>query len=312
VNAKRTAYAHIIFNVIGTIWLLPIFFWYTSFIELILSTFGGVFSVTPGIVTKIALMHSGFNIVNTIVILPFLKPFAKLVTRLVPDKDYKETPHLTFLDIRLMDSPALGIAQSQDEIIRMSEHMTKMSSMLRSSLESDHIDDNNTRRVFHREEILDIMQDEVTEFLSHILSGNIPSDIVDSGREQLRMADEYESVSDYYAKILKLNLKRIKNEIDFTEGGRNDLLALHDKVDEYLRLVSDGVATRRVEVLSKARIQGEAIDAFVKESRRRHLAQVGHESANPRSTLIFTDMLNAYRRVKDHVLNIAEALAGEK
>lgn len=312
VNAKRTAYAHIIFNVIGTIWLLPIFFWYTSFIEFILSTFGGIFSLTPGIVTKIALMHSGFNIVNTIVFLPFLKPFAKLVTRLVPDKDHKETPHLTFLDIRLMDSPALGIAQSQDEIIRMSEHMTKMSSMLRSSLESDHIDDNNTRRVFHREEILDIMQDEVTEFVSHLLSGNIPSDIVDSGREQLRMADEYESVSDYYAKILKLNLKRIKNEIDFTEGGRNDLLTLHDKVDEHLRLVSDGVATRRVEVLSKARIQGAAIDVFVKDSRRRHLAQVGNESANPRSTLIFTDMLNAYQRVKDHVLNIAEALAGEK
>jgi phosphate:Na+ symporter len=312
VNAKRAAYAHIIFNVIGTVWLIPIFFWYTSFIELILSTFGGVFSLAPGIVTKIALMHSGFNIVNTIVFLPFLKPFANLITRLVPDKDHKETPHLTFLDVRLLDSPALGIAQSQDEIIRMSKHMTKMSSMLRYSLESDHIDDNNTRRVFHREEILDIMQDEVTEFVSHILSGNIPSEIVDSGREQLRMADEYESVSDYYAKILKLNLKRIKNEIDFTEGGRDDLLTLHDKVDEYLRLVSDGVATRRVEVLSKARIQGEAIDAFVKESRRRHLAQVGNESAKPRSTLIFTDMLNAYRRVKDHMLNIAEALAGEK
>ena len=312
VNAKRAAYAHIIFNVIGTLWLLPIFFWYTSFIEFILSTFGGVFSMTPGIVTKIALMHSGFNIVNTIVFLPFLKQFANLVTRLVPDKDHKETPHLTYLDVRLLESPALGIAQSQDEIIRMSEHVTKMSSMLRSSLEFDHVDDNNTRRIFHREEILDIVQDEVTEFLSHILSGNISSDIVDSGREQLRMADEYESVSDYYARILKLNLKRIKNEIAFTEGGRDDLLNLHDKVDEYLRLVSDGVATRRVEVLSKARIQGEAINAFVKESRRRHLAQVGNESTNPRSTLVFTDMLNAYRRVKDHVLNIAEALAGEK
>jgi len=312
VNARRAAYAHIIFNVVGTLWLLPIFFWYTSFIETFVGTFGGVFSLNPGIVTKIALMHSGFNIVNTIVFLPFLKPFANLVTRLVPDTDHKETPHLTFLDVRLLDSPAMGIAQSQDEIIRMGQHVTKMSSMLRSSLESDRIDDNNTRRIFHREEILDTVQDEVTKFLSHILSGSIPSDIVTSGREQLRMADEYESVSDYYAKILKLNLKRIKNDIDFTDGGRDDLLSLHDKVDEYLRLVSDGVSTRRVEVLSKARIQGEAIDVFVKESRRRHLAQVGSENTNPRSTLIFTDMLNAYRRVKDHILNIAEALAGEK
>ena len=70
--------------------------------------------------------------------------------------------------------------------------------------------------------------------------------------------------------------------------------------------------SRRVEILSKARTQGEAINAFVKESRRRHLAEVGNENTNPRATLIFTDMLNAYRRVKDHLLNIAEALAGEK
>ena len=103
----------------------------------------------------------------------------------------------------------MGIAQSHDEIIRMSEHVIKMSSMLRGSLESDSIDDNITRRILHREEVLDIMQDEVTKFISHVLSGNIPLKIVDSGREQLRMADEYESVSDYYAKILKLNLKRI-------------------------------------------------------------------------------------------------------
>jgi len=312
VNAKRAAYAHIIFNVVGTVWLIPIFFWYTSFIEMILQDFGGLFGLTPGIISKIALTHSCFNVINTIVFLPILRPFANLVTRLVPDADHKETPHLTFLDVRLLESPAIGIAQSQDEIIRMSEITAKMSTMLRASLESDDIDDNNTRRVLHREEILDIMQDEVTEFLSHILSSNIPLETVEAGREQLRMADEYESVSDYYAKILKLNLKRIKNDIKFTEGGRTDLLALHDLVDEYLNLVSEGVSSRRSEVLSKANIQGEAITVFVKESRRRHLVQVGKESTNPRATLIFTDMLNAYRRVKDHVLNIAEALAGEK
>ena len=92
-------------------------------------------------------------------------------------------------------------------------------------------------------------------------------------------------MSDYYAKILKLNLKRIKNGIDFTEGGRKDILALHDKVDEYLKLVSDGVVTGHVEILSKARTQGDAIVAFFKESRRRHLAQVGNKNANPRLTL---------------------------
>ena len=163
VNAKRAAYAHIIFNVVGTIWLIPFFFQYTAFIESILHTFGDAFSLSPGIVTKIALTHTFFNVINTIVFLPILKPFANLVCRLVPDLEHKETPHLTFLDVRLLDSPAMAIEQSHDEIVRMGEHVTKMSGMLRSALETDEVDENETRRIFHREEILDIMQKEVTE-----------------------------------------------------------------------------------------------------------------------------------------------------
>jgi len=312
VNAKRAAYGHIIFNVVGTLWLVPIFLWYTAFIEMILYTFGGLLNLTPSIVTKIALTHSFFNIINTIVFLPLLRPFANLVIRLVPDKDHRETPHLTFLDVRLLESPAMGVAQSQDEIVRMGEHVAKMSTMLRTALETDEIDDNNTRRILHREEILDLMQDEVTEFLAHVLSGNIPSDIVDTCKEQLRMADEYESVGDYLAKILKLNLKRIKKGFEFSESGRRDLLKLHDQVDEYLQMISTAVSERRPEVLSKAHIQGEAITVLAKESRNRYLALLGQENVGHRSTLIYTDMLNGYRRTKDHGLNIAETLAGEK
>ena len=312
VNAKRAAYGHIIFNLVGTLWLVPIFLWYTAFIELALNSFGQVFSITPGIVTKIALTHTCFNIINTVVFLPALRPFANLVTRLVPDLEHRETPHLTFLDVRLLESPAMGVAQSQDEILRMGGHIAKMSTMLRGALESDEIDENVTRRILHREEVLDIMQDEVTEFLTHILSGNIPSELVEAAKEQLRMADEYESVSDYYAKILKLNLKRIKKGITYGDSSRDDLLKLHDMVDEYLTMVSEGVSMRRPEVLSKANIQGEAITVQAKESRKRYLALLGQKTVTPRATLIFTDMLNGYRRTKDHVLNIAETLAGEK
>ncbi len=312
VNARRAAYGHIIFNVVGTIWLVPIFLWYTEFIDLILGAFGSAFSFTPGIVTRIALAHSCFNIVNTIVFLPALRPFAKLVTRLVPDKGQRETPHLTFLDVRLLDSPAMAIAQSQDEIQRMGHHVAKMSTMLRTALQSDVIDENVTRRVLHREEILDVMQGEVTEFLGHILSGSIPSKIVAASKEQLRMADEYESIGDYYAKILKCNLKRIKRDIGFKNGGREDLLKLHDMVDEYVSMISESVAARRPEVLSKANIQGEAITVFAKEARRRYLALLGEENVSPRAALIYTDMLVGYRRTTDHALNIAETLAGEK
>ena len=66
------------------------------------------------------------------------------------------------------------------------------------------------------------------------------------------------------------------------------------------------------EILSKARIQGDAITHLVKESRTKHIGRVENGRTSPLKSLIFTDMLNSYRRIKDHTLNIAEALAGEK
>jgi phosphate:Na+ symporter len=232
--------------------------------------------------------------------------------KIVPDRTEKEVPHLTFLDIRLVDSGAMGIQESHDEVIKMGDHIRKMLSWLKETLTSRQTDDDKVRKVFHREEILDVMQKEVTEFLGHLLSGNVSVDVVERARMQLRMADEYESIGDYVASILKLYLKKQKSGIRFSDEGWNEILALHDRVEEYIELVTHAAREDRVEVLSKARVRGDAITHEVKQSREKHLTRVETKHATPLASLVFTDMLNSYRRIKDHALNIAEAVAGEK
>ena len=80
----------------------------------------------------------------------------------------------------------------------------------------------------------------------------------------------------------------------------------------YIDYVNKGVHLRNVDILAKAIPRGDSITHFVKQCRSRHLEHVGTEHTSPLKSLIITDMLNAYRRIKDHSLNIAEALAGEK
>jgi phosphate:Na+ symporter len=173
-------------------------------------------------------------------------------------------------------------------------------------------DDKLVKKLFHREEVLDIVQKEVTEFLGSLLSGNVSYDVVERGREQLRMADEYESISDYLANILKLHIKMRKGEMFFSDEEDAELLHLHDEVDAYVQMVTAGVKDDRKEIVSKAKTQGDAITYAIKELRTRHLERVSDQSTGPLPSLIYTDTLNAYRRVKDHAQNIAEALAGEK
>ncbi len=311
-NARRAAYAHILFNIVGTVWLFPIFYPYVATVERIVGTMGGGENATSAVVAKIALAHTTFNIVNTLVFLPLMGILARIVTRMVPDKPHKEVPHLTFLDVRMLDVPSIGIQQSLDEIFRMGDHTQKMLGLLRELIATEDIDEDKVRKVFHREEVMDVVQKEVVEFISHILAGTIPQDVVTAGRMQLRVADEYESVSDYVANILKLRMKLHNANLQISKEGTDDILLLHDKVSAYVDTISDALRSNNTDILSKARTQGDAITLHMKDLRSRHFDRAESKNVLPFKSMTYVDILSAYRKIKDHTLNIAEALAGEK
>jgi phosphate:Na+ symporter len=311
-NAKRAAYFHVVFNVIGVAWITLIFIpVYLPLVKSIVGvdpTTGKVENVT----SAIAFTHTGFNVVNTLVFLPFSGMFAGLLKRLIPDKAHKEKPHLTSLDIRGLDTPVIAIEQSRVEVLRMAHSCDKMMSWLRACLEEDEPDHKRVQKLFHREEVLDTIQDEIVAFITDLMAGNLPHNVIDEGRRQLRMADEYESVSDYITSILKFYLKLRKQGHQFDDRRRQELLDLHDMAAEYLGLVTGGYENRTPEIITKANTHGQEITKRVKELRDRHLEQLPQESVDPNVNIAFTATLNSYRRVRDHAKNIAEALAGIK
>ena len=318
-NAKRAAVAHFIIKLVGAAWITAIFPFYITLIknfvgaEAILTTVdvGGVQTYATAM-KAIALSHTGFNVANVLLFLPFTAAFAGLLTRLIPDKIQKEVPHLKFLDVRMLDTPAVGIEQSKMEILRMSENVEKMLNRLKQILINNRADERSEAKIFHREEVLDIIQKEVVEFLSNLLSGNVPHTVMDQGRMQLRMADEYESISDYITNILKLNLKIRQADLKVSDAGQEEILDLHEKISDYIKLIAQAVHEGNESILSKAQTRGESITYLVKQCRTKHLERVESGHISPLKSLIFTDILTSYRRIKDHGLNIAEALAGEK
>lgn len=268
----------------------------------------------PHISKGIAMTHTGFNVTNAIIFLPLMGLLAKLLERVIPKKAAKEIPHLKHLDIRMLDTPGIGIQQSKRELGNMANRTERMINSLRYALVPDPPDNLAKRqdKIFKNENILDILQKEVFEFLGSLLSGNVPYTIMTEGRKQLRIADEYESIGDYITTILKLKLKMRDADLTITDAGNQELLELHDQITEYLQMINIAVEEDNTDILSKACTKGDTITHFMKDSRSKHLERVEAGIASPLKSLIFTDMLNAYRRIKDHCLNIAEVLAGEK
>jgi phosphate:Na+ symporter len=327
VNARRASYAHIMFNITGVIWITTIFHFYTKLVgHYIEWRNGGVpdelvvvfdeelaknVDTYPYIAEAIAATHTGFNIINVIMFIPLMGIMVTMLKRMVPDVT-GAPGHLSHFDMHLVDTPALGIQQSQREVFLMCDGVEKMMERMRPIVETSEEDEASEKKIFNREEVLDLVQKEINEFLSHVLSGNVTQEVMETARSQLRMADEYESISDYVVSILKLIIKLRKDEINISDVQRKELLALHDKVSDYLVLVNEGVRTDNAAVISKARTQGDAITFLMKEYRENHLERLGTKDYSPLESLAITDILNGYRRIKDHALNIAEVVAGEK
>jgi len=316
-SARRVAYAHILIKVIGGFVLVVLFPWYLTLVKTLLvvdpnhTVLVHGEATYPSIIKGIAVAHTTFNIILVAAFLPFTRKLAKGLTRLMPDSAADETPHLTYLDVRMLNTPALGMEQSRQELLFMSESVDTMMNLLRGSLFADKIDEEARRRIFRREDILDNVQKEVTEFLGRLLAGNVTRDIIIESRGQIRIADEYESISDYIAGILKMQIKLHSNKLLPSPEGRQEMFELHDRTMDYLQFVSVSFC-ERTDILAEAIMRSDELTHMVKDFRGRHLERLEDGRISPLLSLVVPDMLGAYRRIKDHALNIAEVISGEK
>jgi phosphate:Na+ symporter len=252
-------------------------------------------------------------VINTIVFFPFAGLVGKLLERIVPQKAHKEKPHLTTLDVRMLDTPVMGVEQSRVEVLRMADGCDKMMRWLAElSAQEGEPDRKLTQKLFHREEVLDTVQDEILAFLSDLLAGHLPHDVIGEARRQLRMADEFESISDYVASILKFQIRLHDQGYALTDAMREMQKRLHEVVASYLQMITEACEQRNAAIVTKANTMRGEIKHLVRTLRNEHLQLMTDERIPPFVNVAFTSTLNSYVRVSDHALNVAEALAGIK
>lgn len=304
-NARRVAYAHIIIKILGVSLMIPFFFLYMGLLN-------NIMPETIDIAKRIALSHTLFNIFLVCTFLPLSHYLGKALLKLVKSKQFDEKTSLTHLDIRILDASSLSIEQSRREIIRMGEIAREMLITLETVINGDEKKKEKIKMLFNQEEVLDSMQKEVVVFLTHLLTLEVPTSVALEAHLQLRRADEYESISDYCTAILKMHLRLENEKLALDDEEMKDLLSLHSKVVSYFDLIFEAHRNQDKTILEKARPEGEAITHFFRKIRSHHLENLCQKKVEPLICTVYPDILNAYRRIKEHLLNVAEAVAGEK
>ncbi|MEQ8785890.1 MAG: Na/Pi cotransporter family protein [Pirellulaceae bacterium] len=317
-NARRAAYFHVLFNVAGVVWITLLFSWYIALVQWVLDVEVGAAVTVDGNTTypnttlAIAATHSIFNIANTLLFLPLAPLIVRLLERFVPSKKFKEKPHLTDLDVRMLDTPALAIEQSRTELERMGDGCEKMLQWLVELRDQDDPDKQLANRLKRREQVLDSIQDEISVYITNLLSGNVPHSVADEARRQLRMADEFESVSDYVADLDSFDRKLRRDGHRFSPDQRVGLNELNRELLEHLAAINRALKLGNQNVHVETAPIARRIRTHIKQQRRKHLDDLSRGDVPPLVNVAFLASLNAYTRVLDHSQNIAEAVSGEK
>ena len=316
--ARQTALAHTLFNVAGTIVIIPFFVpvilpfatsFFPNYADAVVSN--GV-TTYPNVAAPMAAIHTLFNFITTVFVLPFVNPFARLVACIIP-ADAGEKPHLSALSASSHIAPVIACDQALMEVDFMKESSLELMAGVRKVL-TDEADQKLEEHIAHREDVLDNVQREVTEFLGKIMVKRVPVEVAERARRLLRLTDELESVSDEAATILKVTRRLRKGGQRFSESSLDVLLNVHDRTMAFATLVSSFLKSPRPGFdLAAVQSESKTLHELVRTSRQGQLNRIGPNDPNsPIRVLVELDVLNAYERVRAYYLNIAETLAGGK
>ncbi len=316
--AKRTALAHTLSNAIGSLLFLPLVL--PVFVPAGKALFPAWNAVTEtakgpmllGVMAPIAVTDTLFSVLRGLLFYPFVKPFANLVSRLVPSRG-EERPHLSALGHGLRISPVIACDQALMEVDFMKESCLDLIECAGKTVTGE-ADETMESHIVHREEILDNVQKEVTEFLGGIMTKRLPQDVAERAARIMRFTDELESVSDEAARIQRTMARLRKDGQKMSEKSKALVMDAFGRVASFAATVSALVRSPRPAVDIPA-LQAEFRDmhAFFRDGRRAQLGRIGPDDpGSPVRVLGELDILGALDRISNYYLNIAETLAGGK
>ncbi|MBQ9874240.1 MAG: Na/Pi cotransporter family protein [Thermoguttaceae bacterium] len=305
-NGRRAAYFHIFSNVFGVLWFWPLFF---VVLMPLVHKIGAMCGMTTD-VSKIALTHTIFNVGNTIVLLPLIGPISRVLNRWVKDDSSpKKKQSATGLEAFVNDEPVIGVERSRLEVQRMFVDCRNLFFNLSELQKNQFEDETLVEKSFQLEQVLDDVQDETIDFVSKLTTKTFSADLASSAREQIRLAEELETIGDYLVGVLKSNLKLKNAGLSLPEAIREKSVKFLGDALESLQWLETSFERRRHGSLVGRMVERRAVCVKqIKAARDTFVQEMFEQKCDPLVIVAVDYQLNAWRRTHEHLLNIAEAM----
>lgn len=303
-NAKRAAFIHLYFNLIGTILFMAVFYFINHFVNF------AFLSNTAG-AAGIAVIHSLFNIGCAIVLFPFADKLVALSTFTVKNQTASEPEQilpekLAALDERFLDSPSFAIQLCKNAVIKMAEY-SKKAILLAMEVQTEYSSE-KVAEVIQLEQLVDQFEDSIGTYLVKLAEKDLSMDDSHLLSVLLHCISDFERISDHAINITEAVDKLQKQGLEFTSQGKHELDSLGIAIRDIMTMTQNAFSTGNTTTAADVEPLEEVIDDLVMEMKQRHIVRLRSGNCSMEAGLLLEDILTNYERVSDHCSNIAAAL----
>ena len=316
VQARRTALAHLVFNVFGVLWVLVLFFPFVRLVCRIVGLDPAAESIDPTRLTfALATFHTGFNLINTALLIGFIPQIEKLVCALIKPRQTEEDDEFRLKYIRggIMKTPELSIFQAQKEIATFGKRMQRMFWMINDLYGMK--EDDDFEKLFERikkyEEISDRMENEIGRYLGAVSDAHLSDDSKMKIRSMLRQIGELESIGDSCFNLARVIRRKRDNKIAFTEEQEAGFSQMNALVDEALTRMNTLLYGHKDEYdIAESRDIESRINATRDRLKQQNADAMDNRTYGYDNGTVYNDMLSEFEKTGDYVINVSEARLG--
>ena len=320
-QARRAALAHLVFNVIGVVWVMCLFY---PFVDLVCSLVGydpkstsyTVQQLTVKLPVVLAAFHTCFNITNTGVLIWFIPQIEKLVCKLIKNKNKEEDEEFRLRYIggtTIMKTPELSVLEAQKEIHSFGERIERMFGMVRELLEEK--DESKFVKLFSRiekyEGISDSMEIEIAKYLDQVSDAHLSDDTKAKIRAMLREISEIESIGDSCYNIARTINRKIKGKEDFIQSQYEHVHQMFELTHNALVQMNITLVRHKDELDANRSFNIEnEINNFRNQLKSQNINDINNHKYTYAIGTMYMDIIQECEKLGDYVVNVVEARMG--
>ncbi|MBR5183435.1 MAG: Na/Pi cotransporter family protein, partial [Bacteroidales bacterium] len=317
VSARRAAMGHSVFNVFGVLWCLILFHPFLNVVSKIIMAMGLDNPLVAGassnsVLYAISMVHTLFNIINTLLLVWFTNQIATLVTKIIKGKKDEEVFRLQFIQGGMLSTSELSLNQAKEEIVHYADICRRQYEYAKKAVNETDPEkfDALYKKLEHYEQVTDRIELEIAKFLDAVKDGVISEESARRIQAMYKIISELESVGDSGFNIARILQRRNIHNMKFDEAMVKKLNYMLDLLNQGFEAMIYNLKKGYTQINDIANAQDieQDINEYRNNLKEEHLLNLENKTYNYLTGVYYMDLVNECEHVGDFMINISEAI----